>query len=97
MSIEAVAMGEQGGVHMTEWNYEGDFNEMASFVRYSLLMKLLVHDGRPDWVNNPRLMTKAAEEYGITSEKIAEAMIEAGMQLKEALEIEKEMGELNLV
>ena len=74
-----------------EWTYTGDFNELSSIIIYGLTMKRLVDKGRMDEVNDSAKMTAAAKEFGITKEKIAEAMEMAGRQMKEALEIEKDM------
>jgi len=71
------------------WNYEGDFNELSGMLLYCITMKYLVNEGRIDEVDNPKLMATAAKEIGLTNEKIADAMIQAGQQLKDAIELEK--------
>ena len=75
-----------------EWKYEGDFNELSGMLFYGITMKYLVSEGREDEVNNPELMAAAAKEIGLSNEKIADAMIEAGSQLKEACTKERENG-----
>ena len=74
------------------WNYEGDFNELSGMLLYCITKKYLVDEGRIDEVDNPKLMAAAAKEIGLTNEKIADAMITAGQQLKDAIELEKAMG-----
>ena len=77
-----------------EWNYTGDFNELSGMLIYCLTMKYLVNENRTDEVNNPKFMESAAKEIGITNEKIADAMIKAGTQMKEAIELEKAITDL---
>ncbi len=72
-----------------EWKYDGDFNEMAGMLIYGITMKYLVDEGSEDEVNNSELMAAAADEIGLTHEKLADAMIQAGKQLKEAVMFEK--------
>ena len=71
------------------WNYKGDFNELAGILVYGLTMKRLVAAGRMDEVNDPVKMLEAAKEFGITDDKIADAMETAGRRMKEALEFER--------
>ena len=79
-----------------EWNYEGNFNELSAFLVYGLTMKRLVDADRIDEVNDPVKMSAAAREFGITKEKIADAMLKAGQQMKEALALEKDLEEATI-
>ena len=76
-----------------EWKYNGNFNELAGMINYCLTMKYLIGENRMSEVNNPDSMKRAADEIGLTAEKIANAMFDAGKQMKEQLEFEKNIKE----